>query len=231
MSLPLVLVPGMMCDARLFAPQVAALSAGRTIMLADISAHDTVEALARDVLASAPDRFALGGLSMGGIVAMQVLAEAPERVDRIALLDTNPRAETEAVRQGREPQIGRVRSGRLVEVVRDELKPKYLADTPHRAEILDICMQMALDLGPEVFVRQSRALQSRPDQCETLRRAAVKALVMCGAEDRLCPPERHALIHSLLAGSDYEVIDNAGHLITLEQPGIVNAALKRWLEA
>lgn len=94
MSLPLVLLPGMMCDARLYGPQIEALSSDYALHVAPIGGHDTVQALANEILAHAPPRFALAGLSMGGIVAMEVLAQAPERVARLALLDTNPRAET-----------------------------------------------------------------------------------------------------------------------------------------
>jgi pimeloyl-ACP methyl ester carboxylesterase len=220
----------MMCDARLYGPQIAAFS-GRVILhLAPITEQESVEALAADILAQAPPQFALAGLSMGGIVAMEVLRQAPERVEKLALLDTNPRAELEEVQQRREPQISRVRAGGLREVMRDELKPNYLADGPRRQDVLNLCMDMALDLGPEVFERQSRALQSRPDQQETLRSYKGSTLVLMGAEDRLCPRDRHDLMHHLVENSTLEIIDGAGHLPTLEQPEAVNRALETWLE-
>ncbi|WP_420398490.1 alpha/beta fold hydrolase, partial [Marinovum algicola] len=117
---PLVLIPGMMCDARLFAPQIAAFSGNRGLHLAPIAAQDSVPALAAQILASAPPRFALAGLSMGGIVAMEVLRQAPDRVDRIALMDTNPRAENDAVKARRRPQLEAVAQGRLAQVMREE---------------------------------------------------------------------------------------------------------------
>ena len=160
-----------MCDARLFAPQIAAFSGNRGLHLAPIAAQDSVPALAAQILASAPPRFALAGLSMGGIVAMEVLRQAPDRVDRIALLDTNPRAESDAVKARRRPQLEAVAQGRLAQVMREVMKPNYLAPGPRRADILDLCLEMALALGPEVFARQSRALMDRPDQCDTLRAA------------------------------------------------------------
>lgn len=227
---PLVLIPGMMCDARLFAPQVAALSGRVPICHAPISAHDSVAALAGDLLSWAPPRFALAGLSMGGIVAMEVLRQAPERVTRFALLDTNPLAEAEAVKARRGPQMAAVRAGRLREVMRDEMKPNYLADGPGRAAVLDICMEMALDLGPEVFLRQSRALMHRPDQSDTLRAARQPALILCGRADALCPVERHQLMAGLCPNAVLHVVEDAGHLPTLEQPDETNAALRRWLE-
>lgn len=230
MTLPLVLLPGMMCDARLFGPQIAALSGRVPIHLAPVTAHNSVEALAADILENAPPRFALAGLSMGGIVAMEVVRQAPDRVRRLGLLDTNPRAELDQVKQGREPQIERVRAGGLREVMRDELKPNYLADGPNRQEVLDLCMEMAVDLGPDVFERQSRALQARPDQQDTLKSVQVPTLILMGEDDRLCPRDRHELMHDLVDGSVFEIVQGAGHLPTLEQPGAVTRAFQRWLE-
>ncbi len=230
MTLPLVLLPGMMCDARLFAPQIAALSGRRALHLAPLDAHDSVPALAAEVLAHAPPRFALAGLSMGGIVAMEMLRQAPERVARLALLDTNPRAETDEVRARRGPQIARARAGGLAAVMRDEMKPNYLAAGDGRGAILDLCMAMALDLGPEVFARQSRALADRPDAQATLAACRGPALILMGADDRLCPRDRHELMHALIPGSRLAVIEGAGHLPVLEQPEATNAELTRWLE-
>jgi pimeloyl-ACP methyl ester carboxylesterase len=227
---PLVLLPGMMCDARLFGPQIEAFSSVMPLHLAPITAFDTIQALAAEVLAQAPARFNLAGLSMGGIVAMEIMAQAPQRVTRLALMDTNPRAETPERQQAREPQINKVRAGQLAAVMRDELKPNYLVDSPRKPAILDICMAMASDLGDEVFERQSLALQHRPDQQETLRRVTIPTLLLCGAEDQLCPRERHLEMLELIPGSRLEVIIDAGHMPTLEQPRATNTALKRWME-
>jgi pimeloyl-ACP methyl ester carboxylesterase len=220
----------MMCDARLFGPQTAALSGRWPLHLALIGGHDTMAALATEVLANAPPRFALLGLSMGGIVAMEVLRQAPERIERLALLDTNPRAETPEVRARREPQIAKARAGGLASVIRDEMKPNYLANGQRRDDILDLCMAMALDLGPQVFERQSRALATRPDQQATLRAFRGPALVLMGEDDRLCPRDRHELMHALIPGSRLVVVEGAGHLPTLEQPQATTAELVRWLE-
>ena len=229
MTLPLVLLPGMMCDARLFAPQVAAFGQDRDVRVLPLSEGNTIAAIARAVLAQAPPRFALAGLSMGGIVAMEIMEQAPERVDRLALMDTNPRAEAEEVRARRLPQIDKARNGRLRAVMRDEMKPNYLADGPQKHEILDLCMDMAMALGPEVFVAQSLALRDRADRCDTLRRVAVPALILCGEDDRLCPIERHELMHGLIRGSRLHIIPGAAHLPPLERPDATNAALAQWL--
>lgn len=228
--IPLLLIPGMMCDARLFSPQIAALSGQRTLVLAPIVAHESVEALARDILVNAPARFALAGLSMGGIVAMEVIRQAPERVERLALLDTNPLAELEQVRHRREPQIERVRAGGLRAVMQHEMVPNYLAKRHGAQPLLDLCLDMAIGLGPDVFIRQSRALQNRPDQQDTLRAVTVPSLVLCGADDVLCPFDRHILMRDLIDGARLEVIERAGHIPTLENPEQTTAALARWLE-
>jgi len=145
------------------------------------------------------------------------------------LMDCNPKAELDEVKQKRRPQIEKVQAGKLLEIMRDEMKPNYLADLPNKQAILDICMDMALSLGPAVFVRQSIALRDRPDQQHTLRNLDIPVLILCGAEDRLCPPERHQLMHELIPGSKLLVIENAGHLPTLEQPDKTTEALKTWL--
>jgi pimeloyl-ACP methyl ester carboxylesterase len=226
--IPLVLLPGMMCDARLFGPQIAALSARRTLVVPTLAGHDTMAALAAEVLASAPPRFALLGLSMGGILAMEVLRQAPARVDRIALLDTNPYAETDAVRARRGPQIARVEASDLEGVMREAMLPHYLAD-PTRRDLLELCLAMALALGPAAFVRQSRALATRPDQQATLAAFRGPALVLTGEDDRLCPMARHERMHALVPGSRLAVIAGAGHLPTLEQPEATTAEITQWL--
>lgn len=227
---PLVFLPGMMCDGRLFAPQIAALGLARTVHLAPVCNHDTIEALAGEVLDHAPPRFALAGLSMGGIVAMEIMAQAPERVVRLALLDTNPKAELPEIKARRGPQIEAVSGGALRAVMRDEMKPNYLADGPRKQAVMDLCMEMAMALGPEVFVRQSIALRDRRDRQQVLSEVRVPTLILCGRDDQLCPVERHQLMHRLIPGAHLAIIDGAAHMPTLEQSVATTAALADWLE-
>lgn len=226
---PVVFLPGMMCDARLFGPQIAELSSDRAVMCAPVSQGERIEEIASGLLASLPAKFALAGLSMGGIVAMEILRRAPERVTRIALMDTNPLPETPQVAAGREAQIIGARSGRLAEVMRDEMKPNYLAPGPQRVDVLNLVMDMAAVMGPEVFVRQSRALQRRRDQQSTLRKCKVPALVLCGEYDLLCPVKRHVFMAELIPYAELSVIANAGHLPTLENPSATTDAIYKWL--
>ena len=231
MADPLVLLPGMMCDARLFLPQILDLGRDVSIQIAPTTRGDSITAIAKFALEQAPPKFALAGLSMGGIIAMEMLALAPSRVTRLALMDTNCQAELPNVAAAREPQIVRVQAGRLEEVMRDEMKPDYLAPGPRRFEVLDVVMQMALEIGPQTFIRQSRALQRRPDQQATLRRSKTPTLIMCGEYDSLCPIRRHEFMADLMPNAHLEIISGAGHLPTLEQPEAINDHLRDWLNA
>jgi len=227
---PVVLLPGMMCDARLFAPQITDLSRDHAVTIAPITQGERVEEIASALLDVLPAKFALAGLSMGGIVAMELLRRAPERITRIALMDTNPLAETPQSAAAYEPMIIGARAGRLDEVMRGFMKPDFLAPGPQRLTVLNKLFEMAQDLGPEVLVRQVRALQRRRDQQVALRRCKVPALVMCGAHDTLTPLKRHAFMAELIPYARLEVIEDAGHLPTLEAPEAVTAVLRTWLK-
>ena len=228
---PLLLLPGMMCDRRLFAAQLEGLGDLADSVVADIGEAETVGGIAEQVLEAAPwPRFALAGLSMGGIVAMEMLRRAPERIERLALLDTNHLAETPERQALRQPQIERALQGGLRRLLIEEMKPLYLAPQNRDDDsILDCVLDMALELGPEVFARQSAALRSRPDQTDTLRGARLPVLLLCGEADGLCPVERHREMAALLPRARLEILTGAGHLPSLEQPEETTAALRRWL--
>ncbi|GLT09694.1 alpha/beta fold hydrolase [Sulfitobacter sp. PR48] len=229
MAEPLVLLPGMMCDARLFGPQIAELSADMAVMLAPITKGERIEEIASGILDLLPNRFAVAGQGMGGVVAMELLRRAPDRVTRICLMGTNPLAETPVAAANREPQIVRVRSGRLLEVMRDEIPAASLAPGGQRAEVLELALDMAETLGPEVFIRQSRALQRRRDQQAVLRKCKSPALVLCGRHDTLSPVKRHSFMAELIPYAELLVLEDAGHLPTLEQPAETTAALRKWM--
>ena len=223
------MVPGMMCDERIFSPQIEALSQNLEVTIADISNFSSVRELASDVLKKAPKKFSLLGHSMGGIVAMEIYSQEPNRIEKLILMDTNPKAELDEVKLKREPQIREVNKGKLLEVMRDEMKPNYLAESENKRSVLNICMDMALSLGPEVFINQSRALQSRLDQQNTIQSINIPVLIMCGSEDKLCPVERHEMMHNMISDSDLKIINNAGHMPTLEQPRETTEVIKEWL--
>ena len=223
------MVPGMMCDERIFSPQIEALSQNLEVTIADISNFSSVRKLASDVLKKAPKKFSLLGHSMGGIVAMEIYSQEPNRIEKLILMDTNPKAELDEVKLKREPQIREVNKGKLLEVMRDEMKPNYLAESENKTSVLSVCMDMALNLGPDVFINQSRALQSRLDQQNTIQSIKIPVLIMCGSEDKLCPVERHEMMHNMISDSDLKIINNAGHMPTLEQPRETTEVIKEWL--
>jgi len=226
---PIVMIPGMMCDERIFSPQIEALSADTEVHVADISAYPSIDELATSVLESSPPKFCLMGHSMGGIVAMEICAQEPERVEKLIIIDSNSKSELEEVKLKREPQIKAVAAGKLAQVMKEEMKPNYLADTKNQESALNTCMEMALSLGPEVFIRQSKALRDRKDQQDSLKALDIPVLIICGSEDILCPLEKHELMHNIIKESTLEVVPNAGHMPTLEQPIKTTEVIKSWL--
>ncbi|WP_101067314.1 alpha/beta fold hydrolase [Roseovarius salinarum] len=225
---PLVLLPGMMCDARVFGPQIDALSTVAAVTVAPITRGERIEEIASGLLDLLPARFALAGLSMGGIVAMEILRRAPDRVSRLALLDTNALAETPASAAAYEPLVIKARSGSLAEVAGAMIGPGTLAPGACRPDVMKLMAEMAEHVGGAAVVRQIRALQRRQDYQATLRRCRVPALVLCGAHDTLTPPRRHELMAALIPGAELEVVEDAGHLPTLETPDAVTRALAGW---
>ena len=229
MTEPLVLLPGMMCDARVFGPQISALSADTAVMVAPVTRGERVEEISSYVLDAMPAKFALAGLSMGAIVAMELLRRAPDRITRIALISSSPLAETPQVAAAREPLIVMAKAGRLDEVMRETMHPDNLAPGAQRVEVMSLVSEMASTLGSDVFVRQSRALQRRRDQQSTLRKCKVPALVMCGEYDLLTPVKRHSFMAELIPYAELKILPQSGHLPTLEQPEETTDALRSWM--
>ena len=230
MTEPLVLLADMMCDDRVFAPQIRALGSGRAIMNAPICNGDRIEEIAASLLAQLPERFALAGHSMGAVVAMEVLKRIPDRVTRLCLISSNPLPETPAFAATREPLIIGAQAGRLDEVMRDMMPDDFLAPGPNRLEIQNLLADMAADFGPDVFVAQSRAMQRRPDQQGTLRKCNVPTRIICGDSDPLTPARRHEFMARLIRDVDLSIIEDCGHIPMLEQPEKTTQALRDWLD-
>ncbi len=217
-----------MCDARLFRAQTDTLS--YPAVHADTTSADNFPEMAAAVLAAAPPRFALVGLSMGGILAFEIWRQASERVTHMALMDTNPHPESAKRRSLRERQIETALSGGLRDLAVETLKPLYLAESNREDQaLLATILDMAIDLGPAVFRKQSLALRDRADSVPTLRTIDCPVLVMCGAEDKLCPVEYHELMANEIPGARLRVIRDCGHMACLEQPAIVSQELTNLL--
>jgi len=230
-SLPLLLVPGLTCTARLYGPQIAALWPFGPVTVADHRQDADMAAVAARILQDAPPRFALAGLSMGGYIAFAMLRQAPERIVKLALLDTSARADTAEQTEGRKTQIAIARSGRYGEIP-DLAIPRYLNAKHQRDERLTaIVRQMILETGPDAFVRQLQAIMSRPDSRPLLASIRCPTLVVVGDADVATPPELNKEIADGIPGAKLVTIQDSGHLTTIEQPEAVNAALSEWLNA
>lgn len=230
-TLPIVLIPGLNCSARLYAAQIPALWRYGPVLVADHRRDDLVAALAGRILAEAPPRFALAGLSMGGYIAFEILRQAPDRVSRVALLDTSARPDTPQQTQRREQQIALARTGRFAEVT-EALWPLLVHRDRHADRELKLLVGvMADETGPEAFVRQQTALKVRPDSRPTLAAVRCPTLVLVGDGDALTPPELAKEIADGIAGAKLVTVPDSGHLSTIERPEAVNRALTAWMES
>lgn len=231
---PLILVPGLLCDATVWAPQVAALSAIANVRVAELPQCESLGAMAEAIIASAPTRFALAGHSMGGRIALEILRRVPERVARLALLDTGyeplPAGEAgEREAAGRQRMVDKARQLGMRAMgfawLQGMLHPRRLADTALVAAILDMIERRS----PEYYAAQTRAMLGRPDATALLGNITCPTLVLCGHEDAWSPVDRHRRLAGLIPGSTLRIVEDCGHMSTLEQPGAVAAALRSWL--
>lgn len=229
-----VFLPGLLCDGAVWEPQIAALSGGYDCLAADYGAVDSLTAMAQAVLAAAPPRFSLVGHSMGGRVALEVMRAAPQRIAAIALLDTGYQArpageagEAEARARYRLLDIALAQGMRAMgrEWVQGMLHPGRLEDRALMQAILGMIGRKT----PGIFAAQIRALLDRPSAEQVLRAIRCPTLLVCGRQDRWSPLSRHEEMAGMVAGAQLAVIEDSGHMVTLERPQAVTAALQRWL--
>jgi pimeloyl-ACP methyl ester carboxylesterase len=225
----LVLVPGLLCTERLFAPQLAALDSVADIRVADHTGFASLPEIARAILTDAPERFALAGLSMGGYIAFEILRQAPERVTRLALLDTNARADRPEQVDQRRKLIALAERDGIAKVAKLLLPYWVHKDRLADPALVAILRCMAEAVGVAAFRRQEEAIIGRPDNRPFLAQIRCPTVIVVGAEDEVTPVKVAEEMHAGIAGSRLEVIRDCGHLSTLEQPEAVNAALARWL--
>jgi pimeloyl-ACP methyl ester carboxylesterase len=220
----------MMLDADVFAAQRRALQRIAPVIDADMTGARSIGEMATRLLAAAPERFAVAGLSLGGIVALELWRRARERITHFALLDTTPHAETAERALRRADEIAIAERGGLRELLTESFKPRYLAQRHRRNRaLLRRILDMGLRAGPSVFRDQSLALRDRPDSRATLADIDCPSLVLCGREDELCPPAWHADMALAMPRADLVVLADCGHLAPLEAPHAVSQALLRLL--
>lgn len=224
---PLFLLPGLLCDRALWEPQLAGLADIAEMTVGDLTQSDTVGGMAEDVLRIAPERFALAGLSMGGYVSFEIMRRAPERVTRLALLDTSARADKPEQTKERREMIALAKQGKFKGVT-----PMLLPRWVHRLDepaIVATVTAMTQRVGGETFIRQQTAIMGRPDSRPGLSRIHCPTLVLCGHEDKGTPPELHREIAADIPNARLVIIPDCGHLSTLERPEAVNREMRRWL--
>jgi len=227
MKEPVVFIPGLLCTEILFAPQIAAFS-DHPILIGNHREHDSIEAIAANILERAPERFSLVGLSMGGYIAMEILREAPERVSRLALLDTNARADTPEQSERRQFLI-KLAQKKDFKKVPHLLYPGFVHESREEDEHLRaLVVEMAMETGKDAFIRQQTALINRVASRPRLGEIKCPTLVLVGEGDQLTPPDLAREIHEAIPNSQLSIIPGSGHLSTLETPALVTAELIKW---
>ena len=221
---PVIFLPGSLCDERVFADQLREID--QPCEVADLTLDDSIAAMAIRVLRAAPPRFALVGLSMGGIVASEIARLASERVLAMALLDTNLGVADDLQLRTRRRWASDVRSGRFAQVV-EELVPALTISPEAHGPLI---VEMATAVGPAGFLRQNEALLHRRDQLSTASRFQGPILIACGSHDRLCSPRVHADLAACFAHARLLVVEQAGHLSSIDQPEALTSGLTDWLD-
>lgn len=226
---PVVFLPGLLCDERLWREPAAGIADIATPVFADLTLDNSIAAMAERALASVEGPFSLAGLSMGGYVAMEIMRQAPERVLRLALFDTDAAPDSPGKQRYRRAALSTVRTGRFVGVSRRLLTqlvhPSHIGG-PVGAEV----MAMAERVGRDAFIRQQEAILAREDFRPILSMITVPTLIGVGDQDMVTPPERSMDIHKAVPGSELHVFRDCGHLPSIEKPDETIALLRNWLD-
>lgn len=228
-KIPLILLPGTLCDNQMWEYQINDLNdiASCTVMMLE---ENTIELMAKSVLNQAPDQFALAGFSMGGIVAIEIMRQAPERILKLALMDTNPNPPNEKQIVQWEKYIEMARNGQFSDITPNCLIPNMIRpECMESKEIVSLIIDMAENVGKEMMINQMSALISRPDGREVLASINCSTLLLTGRQDVLCTVEMHQRMKESINKSTLVVIENSGHMTTLEQPQEVTKSLRNWL--
>jgi pimeloyl-ACP methyl ester carboxylesterase len=227
----IVLVPGLNCSARLYAPQIPELWRFGPVTVADHTRDDTMAAIAKRILDTAPPRFAYVGLSMGGYIAFEIMRQAPERVVKLALLDTSARADVPDITELRGQRIALAESGRFDEVIETTWEPLVHPSVRSGGTLKAIHVAMCRDVGAQAYARQQKACRARIDSRPSLPAIRCPTLVLVGAQDEPTPPNLSEEIAAAIPGARLVKIPECGHLSTIERPAAVNEALVAWLAA
>lgn len=227
---PLILVPGLLCTEDLWRDQIQALDDIAETTVPRHDQHESIEQIATEILKSAPAEFALAGLSMGGYIALEIALRAPERIRKLALIDTRADEDTPKDKKKRQDFIRLVQRGTTFKGVTESLLPMLIH--PDRFQDTDLTgriYKMAQDIGRDGFIRQETAILNRKDRNEELAKIKCPTLVLCGNEDALIPAPVQQQMSKKIPDSEFRIIDKCGHLPTMERPVESNMALRDWL--
>lgn len=228
---PLLLVPGLASSARIYAPVAPALWRFGPVMIANHIRDDSMAAIARRVLSEAPPRFALAGHSMGGYIALEIMRQAPERVLKLALINTQARPDTPEATARRRGLMERARRGEL-SAAREEMFPELVHPSRHDdAGIRKLVHEQGEDVGVEGYLRQQTAIIARVDSRPTLATIKCPTLVLTGDQDNTIPNAFSKEMAEGIAGARLVILERCGHLPQPEQPGATTRALVEWLGA
>ena len=233
MKHPLILLPGLLCDAALWDPQLSDMAGVADFFVADLTDQQSIEEMAASVLRDSPwKEFALAGLSMGGYVAQEIVRQAPQRVKKLALLDTRSRGELPEETERRRALMQLAQSGRNFTPVTNRMLPFLVHESRVKdAPLVKVIREMAERTGIEAYIRQQNAIIARPDYRFMLPSIACPALVLCGMQDKLTPLHNSEEMAAAIPGAKLVVIEECGHVSTLERPDVVNRAMRKWLIA
>ena len=230
-SLATLCIPGLACSPRLYAEQIPHLWSLGPVMVGQHSLHESMADIARSILASAPERFSLMGLSMGGYVSFEIMRQAPERVVKLALLDTSARPDTVEQTANRRAQISQIGSVPVSTLI-DAIFPRLVDKSRHAdMQLRELIRQMAEEVGGPGFIRQQTAIMGRPDSRPTLDTIRCPTLVLVGEGDELTPPPMAEEMAKGIAGARLVKVPHCGHCSTLEQPERVTRALMDFLRS
>ena len=223
------MIPGTLCDATLFKHQLEGLKDLANGQVGDISSADDLGEVASNIIEKIEGNFSILGLSYGGIIAFEMWRQASQRIKRLILLNTNHKAPSETTRANQQRFLGMSALGEFREITTDFLKDAMLhPDHAKDEELRKIILTMALNTGRDNFLKQIKAQLNRPDSTPDLPNITCPTLIITGKEDKVCTPEIHKEMATLIPNSTLKIIEKCGHLSTLEQPKKVNQIIKEW---
>jgi pimeloyl-ACP methyl ester carboxylesterase len=228
-STPILLIPGINATPRAFQEQLETFWQFGPVTIADQRGASTMSDIAEQILASAPPTFILGGFSMGGYVALEIMRQAPERVVKLMLIDTRARPDSPEETANRRRNIALAQGGKFEQAVASTFPNAVHPDHVNDATLKAIHLGMARATGPATYIREQEATMSRPDSRPSLAAIKVPTLIIVGDKDAITPPDAAREMHQAIAGSELAVIKDAGHMALVEQPEQVNAVLRAFL--